>query len=170
MIPQRVRASAVVAQATRFEGELPVGALPRLLAVLPYPDIALQVALQGASPRGQAQLHGRVSGRLPMQCLRCERSFDWALEVRLDLRLVTDEEEERRLLQDADPYWVQDDQLPLHDLIEDEVLLGLPMLPRCPACENSVQQAPPQVLGEVQKVQLKENPFAALKGKLKQDE
>ena len=170
MIPQRVRASAVVAQATRFHGELPVGSLPRLLAVLPHPEILLRVELQGASPRGQAQLKGRVTGELPMQCLRCDRAFEWALEVQLDLRLVTDEDEERRLLQDADPYWVQDDQLPLHELIEDEVLLGLPMLPRCPACETSVQQAPPQVLGQVQKIQLKENPFAALKGKLKQDE
>lgn len=150
----------------RFRGELATRHLPRLEAALAQPGATLEVDLQGASPRGQSQLKGHVRGRLPLQCRRCDATFEWPLDLELDLRLVANEEEERRLLQDADPYWVQDDQLPLHELIEDEVLLGLPMLPRCAACEISVQQSAPQALGAAVP-ELRENPFAALKGKLK---
>ncbi len=168
MIPQRVRASAAVAQAMRFQGELPTRDLPRLSAVLARADAALQVDLQGASLRGQSQLKGQVRGGLPLQCLRCDTTFEWPLVLELDLRLVANDEEERRLLQDADPYWVQDDQLPLHELIEDEVLLGLPMLPRCTACETAIRQQAPQPLSaEAPVPERRENPFAALKGKLK---
>ena len=52
--------------------------------------------------------------------------------VQFALRLVNSESDEQAVLEQDDPYLVQDDQLPLRDLVEDEVLLALPMLPRCP--------------------------------------
>jgi len=34
-------------------------------------------------------------------------------------------------MQDHDTWLVQADRLPLHELIEDELLLALPLAPRC---------------------------------------
>lgn len=168
VIPKRTKASAAVAHATRFDGRLAVEELPRLQAALMGAGAELKVDLKLSSPEGISQIEGRIDGLLPLQCLRCERVFEWPLALSLDLRLVSNEEEERRLLQDADPYWVQDDELPLHQLIEDEVLLDLPMLPRCAVCEAKVQQAPsPQEPGEAPVPERRESPFAALKGRFK---
>jgi uncharacterized protein len=50
------------------------------------------------------------------------------------LRLVGSEAEERRLLRECEPYLVEDDVLPLQEIVEEEALLALPIAPRCPAC------------------------------------
>src|SRR3546814_8193390 len=74
------------------------------------------------------------------------RMSDWSSDVcssdLIDLRLVETEEEEQAVLHEADPYLVQDDRLPLREIVEDEILLALPMLPRCESCENVVQASP----------------------------
>ena len=170
MIPQRVKASGAVAQASRFNGELRVGVLPRLSAAVVSAEGALRVDLQAARLHGVSQLRGSVSGRLSLQCLRCDRIFEWPLEMRLDLRLVENDDEERTLMQDSDPYWVQDDQLPLHDIVEDEALLALPMLPRCQTCETIVQKTPLPPPPDETRSSSRENPFAVLKGKLNKDQ
>lgn len=164
-IPQVVRASGAVAQEERYEGDLPVRSLERLREALASPDAVLQVRLQARSLGGYPQLSGTIGGRLPLLCRRCDKPYEWPLEMHLALRLVENEDQERALMQDADPYWVQDDQLPLREIVEDEVLLALPMLPRCETCENIVQAAPTPVV-EVAAVR-RENPFAALKERLK---
>lgn len=164
-IPQVVRASGAVAQEERYHGELPVQALERLRESLATPDAVLQVRLQAKSLGGYPQLSGSITGRLPLQCRRCDKLYEWPLDVHLLLRLVENEDQERALMQDSDPYWVQDDQLPLREIIEEEVMLALPMLPRCETCENIVQAAPVAKADDAPV--RRENPFAALKERFK---
>jgi len=76
-------------------------------------------------------LNGTIDGALVLQCQRCLRSFEWPLHVSVALRLVFSEEEENRVMQDAEPYRIEDDVLQLHDVVEDEVLLALPIAPLC---------------------------------------
>src|SRR3546814_6525071 len=82
----------------------------------------------------------------------------WPLQIDIDLRLVETEEEEQAVLHEADPYLVQDDRLPLREIVEDEILLALPMLPRCESCENVVQ-ASPQPKAEDETVRREVNPL-----------
>lgn len=167
-VPQRIKASGAVAQAAQFSGLLPVAALPRLRDSLAREGEAVEVSLKAGQSFGRSSLQGTLRGSLSLQCRRCDRIYAWPLDVRLDLRLVENEDEERALLEEADPYWVRDDQLPLHELVEDEVLLALPMLPRCPTCETIVRETPPPQGSEVS--ERRENPFAALKERFKQDQ
>ncbi|HEY0974279.1 MAG TPA: YceD family protein [Solimonas sp.] len=168
-VPQRVKASGAVAQSARYEGALPVSALPRLCAALVRDDEVVEVHLQVSRAMGRVALQGTLQGSLSLQCRRCDRTYAWPLHSSVDLRLVDSDDEERALLESADPYRVEDDQLPLHEMIEDEVLLALPMLPRCPTCETLVQDLPaPQGADAVP--EQRENPFAALKGRFKQDQ
>lgn len=136
-IPLWVEASTAVARRLHFEGAIPIARLARLKQALASTDGTLNVALDAATDAaGHAVLHGGVSGKLPLVCQRCLKPFDWALDLRLDLRLVNSAAEEARVLRECDPYRVGDDRLSLHELVEDEVLLALPMAPRCgdPAC------------------------------------
>lgn len=168
-VPQRVRASAAIAQRQAYRGELPLRSLPRLSAELADAAGVLQVDLQAQRRQGRDRLQGELRGELKLRCQRCERSFDWPLKANVDLLLVQSDEEEASVLQEADPYRVQDDVLPLYELIEDEVLLALPMLPRCESCENEINTAPAAVAdaeGEAKDAR-KENPFAQLQERLK---
>ncbi|HVT34166.1 MAG TPA: YceD family protein [Nevskiaceae bacterium] len=164
-IPATVSASGAVAKAQRYEGDLSLTAMPRLAQLVRPEAHAVQVQLVADDKSGYPRMHGEVSGTLPLECQRCGRAFDWPLQAAIDLRLVRDEQHEHDLLGDCDPYLVRDDQLPLRELIEDEVLLALPMLARCESCENSVNAAPAAV--QEGPAVRRENPFAALKDKLK---
>lgn len=131
-IPLRVKASQAVSRHAAFTGSVPLAKLPRLAATLADPVGELHVELQATrDDEGQDWLHGEIRGRLPLTCQRGLHAFDWELDVALSLALVDSEADEQKLLKDSEAYRVEDDQLPLRDLVEDEVLLALPMTPRC---------------------------------------
>jgi len=134
-IPLRVKASAAVSRGSVWQGPLAVAKLPRLAASLAERDGELSVQLEaGLDGTGKPQLRGRICGELALTCQRCMKPFRWPLQVELDLRLVTSEAEEKRLLHECEPLLVEDDTLPLQTLVEEEVLLALPIAPRCPDC------------------------------------
>lgn len=131
-IPLRVKASQAAARHEAFAGSVPLAKLPRLAASLAQDAGTLQVELQATrDEEGQDWLHGEIRGRLPLTCQRGLHAFDWNCDVALSLALVESEAEEQKLLKDTESYRVEDDELPLRDLVEDEVLLALPMMPRC---------------------------------------
>lgn len=138
LLPLYAKASSALAREATYAGTLPVARLERLAAALAAPEGELEVELTirrdiSRSPK----LEGRVQAALPLICQRCLRQFLFALDAPVDLRLVFNEEEENRVLKDAEPYLVEDDQLPFHPIVEEEVLLALPYAPRCerPDCE-----------------------------------
>lgn len=132
-IPLRVKASQAVARHEAYSGSVPFAKLPRLKATLAdKADGSLQVELQATrDDEGQDWLHGEIRGRLPLTCQRGLHPFDWTCDVALSLCLVGSEAEEEKVLKECEPYLVEDDQLPLQELVEDEVLLAMPMTPRC---------------------------------------
>ena len=135
-IPQRVKASASVARGSTWQGSIAVAKLSRLASALTGGEGALEVQLEaGRDAAGVARLKGHVEGALGLECQRCLQPFRWPLSLDLDLRLVSSEAEEKRVLHEADPLLVEDDSLPLHAIIEEEALLALPFAPRCPGCE-----------------------------------
>lgn len=155
-IPQHIRASVAIARADQHEGALDPRCLPRLRELLCADAEPLAVALAARRRLDGEHLLGVVRGVLPLTCQRCLACFSWPLRLQFDLRLVTSESDEQRLLAEADPYLVQDDRLPLQQIVEDEVLLALPMMPYCEAC--GCAQAQPEPRGE-----RRASPFAQLK-------
>jgi uncharacterized protein len=131
-IPLRVKASQAVSHREAFAGSVPLAKLPRLAASLTGDSGSLQVELQAMrDDEGQDWLHGEIRGRLPLTCQRGLHPFEWDCDVALSLALVGSEGEEEKLLKDTESYRVEDDELPLRELVEEEVLLALPMMPRC---------------------------------------
>ena len=64
-------------------------------------------------------------------CERCAATYDWSFDIDVDWRLVESEAEEQRLLAECEPVLIEDDWLPVRQLIEDEVLLAVPVMPVC---------------------------------------
>jgi uncharacterized protein len=131
-LPLYVAATTAVARRAGFEAALPVARLQRLADCLADSAGELEVRLQaGADSCGAPRLSGSVSGELHLLCQRCLRRFEQRFEVAVNLRLVHSDAEEARLMHDCEPYRVVDDRLPLHEIVEDEVMLALPLAPRC---------------------------------------
>lgn len=160
-IPEKITASKAVARNERFADELPLAGFARLQGLLAAYEGKISAELQaGRDDSDHPHLQGRLRGALQMVCHRCQKSFDWELDASLAIRLVNTEAEEAQALHESDPYLVENDRLFLREVIEDELLLALPMMPRCKSCENTAPPAPAKEPGTETR---KENPFAALK-------
>lgn len=159
-IPQYIKVSQGLARSEQYAGEVDPQQMPRLRIELAGPSQPLQVSLALLRDRVGNWLKGELHGSLDLQCSRCEQVFAWPLDAKVDLRLVRNDAEAQQVLEEADPYQVEDDRLPMVEVVEDEVLLALPMLPRCQQCEQAAADAPlpaPAVKAG------KPNPFAQLK-------
>jgi uncharacterized protein len=131
-IPQYAVASKAVAASQHFRGTVLLSHLTRLAPQLAAKAGSLDVDLTAEKDRaGAPWLKGSIKGILKLTCQRGEHPFDWSCDLQTALRLVTSDAEEKRLLAACEPYRVEDDRLPLRELVEDEVLLALPMLPKC---------------------------------------
>lgn len=136
ILPLHAKVSSALTREASYAGSLPVSRLERLKQALadlqdtPQTDLQVELQLRRDNTRAP-KLEGRVRGELTMTCQRCLKPFQFVLDAAIDLRLVFNEEEENRVLKDAEPYLVEDDQLPFHVIVEEEVLLALPFSARC---------------------------------------
>lgn len=103
-----------------------------------------------------------IEGFVFLTCQSSLEAFRHAIRVDDRLVLVDDESQLPPIEEEseAEDYLVADEPLDIRDLVEDAVLLALPMVPRKPGLEG--QQ------GERKEAVRKESPFAALAG-LKKD-
>ena len=161
--PGRLDVAAFAADAARLHGATPVRAFSRLSDAIASdaPDELAQWQARGELRRPNALepevwLHLGARATVWMTCQRCLQPVAVALDVDRQVRFVRGEDEAARL--DAEG---EDDVLPLERsldlaaLVEDELLLALPLVPRHERCP-----APLQVPAE--QVEPAENPFAAL--------
>lgn len=145
-IPAQISASRALARGERYTGAVDASGMERLADLSPS-GISADFSLRADVGRRQ-WLEGRVAGQVELVCQVCLEPFAWAFDAPVALALAGNEEEEERLMADCEPLLVKDDQLFLHEIIEEEILLALPLMPRCPACENArplAQEPLPQV-------------------------
>jgi uncharacterized protein len=167
----RLDVSAFIADGAPLVGAWPGASLQRLAELqAPPQDIALsdvpwQVRGERLAVTGsEAALWLALQARAPvwLTCQRCLQPFRLTLEIDRRIRFVHGEARAEAL--DAE---IEDDvlalskALDLRELVEDELLLALPIVPRHGVCPQPL----PVPLGEApapDDVPVRENPFAAL--------
>lgn len=132
ILPQRIRAENAVRRRQRIEGRLGLEQLERLRELAAGETGQLAARLDAsADADGSWHVRGTLEGRLELVCERCAATYDWSFDIDVDWRLVESEAEEQRLLAECEPVLIEDDWLPVRQLIEDEVLLAVPVMPVC---------------------------------------
>lgn len=126
-LPARVPYTDRAGLVQRCDGVIPAGKLSRLAAVgTGGGDVRVSLWTECGAD-GSTRLVGRLAGRLLLRCERCLRPCEWVFDLPVALRVVRSEAEERRLLASCEPLLVEGDWLALHALVEDEILLALPI-------------------------------------------
>jgi uncharacterized protein len=122
------------------EGQLDLNLLPRLADMLSGGPGEVSYRVQGwTTPTGQPALHVKLWGELTLRCQRCLEPMSVKVDAQRDLVFAAD----------ADPFVPDEDEddntdvIPLaevgdlQDLLEQELVLSLPMVPHhegaCPA-------------------------------------
>ncbi len=152
----------------KMSGEIPVAELPRLRDVLENQRGFLKYAVQGVfDEQGNPALHVSIAGSCQLRCQRCLSALDYAMQ--LDTRLLLRSQAELDALDESTiegqeeefESILADAHLDVLDLLEDEILLSLPIAPRH---EEGACQA--ILSGSAQEE--KQHPFAVL-AKLKRN-
>lgn len=135
-LPVSVDAERMVAGRRSFEGVLPVAKLPRLVEALAddHGEVCYRLEFeQGAL--GGPQLHAVLRAGLTLQCQRTLEAFVFPAEVDARFGLLTDERDAAALPRDCEPVLLKDGAVSLRRVMEDELLLALPLVPVKPDSE-----------------------------------
>jgi DUF177 domain-containing protein len=139
--PRALDLERLCRQGASIEGRVELAAMPRLASTLAASAVvdaewsAQGVLVPAAGGDGQTWLHLHISASLPLQCQRCLQTFAFQVAIDRRLRFVAGEDEAARLdEQSDDDVLALDSRLDLLTLIEDELILALPLVPRHDAC------------------------------------
>lgn len=125
---------------------------------------AVAAELKGKlAPARQLWLHVEAKAEVPQVCQRCLGAFAQPVEVDRWFRFVSDEAtadaEDEASEEDV---LVMEPRFDLHTLIEDELLLALPLIPMHDICPEPVRMSAGELPED--KAPEKPHPFAALAG------
>lgn len=143
------------AEGRRIDAEVEVAKLERLADSLADVAGALRFSIEGSlDDERRSRLRLVVGGVLTLRCQRCLGGLEWPVGIEVMLQPVRAGEEipDEELEDDEIDALEVGNDLDVIALVEDEVLLALPIAPRHDDCQ------PPRPDGGVQK----ESPFAGL--------
>lgn len=159
---------ALVSREAELETEYALRDLPRVAPLLLKNEGAARVHLRftryDAGERRFAAAEGRISATLALTCQRCLEAVAVPVEAETRLMFVADEADAEAVPASHDAVVMSEGRVLLPALVEDELLLALPLIPAHPAESGcgpkgeSKAQAP--ALGS-------QRPFAALRDLMK---
>lgn len=141
-LPIRLAVFEAAHRDTTVTGSVPLSRMRRLVEMAglqPYEASATLRLYRREDKR--AWLEGTLSAVLTLQCQRCLAPFEYPIVRQFELVLVQSDLEAARLQAQAEPLWVEDGWVYVEALLEDELLLSLPLAARHAAvgdCDPSV--------------------------------
>lgn len=172
--PLRLDVQAFIQDEAALQGQWPLASLSRLAEEahsdapagdqpVDWSAAGKQVPRRGGEP--ELWMHLRAHTRISLECQRCLKPVEAALDVERDFRFVADE----RLAAEVDADSEEDvlaisRSLNLQELVEDELILALPLVPRHEVCPAPLQAStePESLAPEADAPGEKKNPFAVL--------
>jgi uncharacterized protein len=124
-----VEVDRLAAEGATLERDWPAGAFAHLADRLADPEGQVAAALRFHRIDGFAAVQGRVTAGLHLQCQRCLSTFEWPLDTTLKLCFVADDGAAARVPGEYEPALAPGGRAELASLVEDELLLALPLVP-----------------------------------------
>ncbi len=135
-LPRWVDARKLADQGAALGGEIPADQLPRVCemigAVVGAVDVELQFGIEGGGVR---TLEGTVQAQVDLVCQRCLTPLAHRVKTDVAVGMVADDDQSPKLPQRLEPWLVDADAADLYALVEDELLLALPMVALHPLAE-----------------------------------
>jgi len=154
-----------------FSGTIALAKMKRLAALLvDASGDAFFVAAFRSDMDKHVIIDLQVEAALPLVCQASLEGYDEQVRRRSELVVIDDENEQADLQDSYEPVLTENGRLAIASLVEDELLLGLPQIPRKPGLKKveystggSVQKS-----ADPQRENMKK-PFAALQDMLQRD-
>lgn len=156
----------LAAAGRKVEGRIALSRFLRFSASVAEAKGDVEVWLQfGRREDGVSYLRGKLHAEVAVICQRCMQPMRLPLEANVNLGFVRGDAEEEQLSSDLEPLRVDSEQMDLADILEDELLLSLPIIAMHPedVCALRVSSDVETDVPE-QEMDGKTNPFAVLAG------
>jgi len=114
----------------RRENDLALASLPRLAPELAASEGSVHATIEFARERKQPVADIEVRARLPLRCQRCMQLMWLDVDQQSRVWLVTDPASVDREEMGLEPILAEDGHIALRDLVEEELLLAVPLVPR----------------------------------------
>lgn len=162
-LPVLVDPKALAQREATFAGKLAVGRMERLCSLLVHPFEDVSVEIRFTNESNFSFIRGQIKGRLFIECQRCLEPLKFPIDHQIQLGIVTTESEVNEIPGAGEPLLVDGNPLKLIEIIEDELLLLLPMhaMHETGQCSKNLVKEP-----VAQDVAKKKSPFEVL-GRMK---
>ncbi|MDF1655007.1 MAG: YceD family protein [Coxiellaceae bacterium] len=80
--------------------------------------------------QGRAVVNGRIQASVMLECQRCGQVVEIALDLSPRLMVTRSDEQAKQIPREFEPLLVGEEPVALFEMLEEELLLALPMVPR----------------------------------------
>ncbi len=130
-IPEHIDPLRYAEQSLRLDGLIKLSDMHRLSTSLSKTDDMVTVSLQfGLDEQGKPYIKGHLQTILTLQCQRCMGPFSYEIIADFVLGIVNTLEEAKALPELYEPAMTKEGSLALRELVEDEIILNLPIIPK----------------------------------------
>jgi len=144
-----------------LSGTLSIRDMSRLRSSLSSDEGEVQVDLVfGVDEEGIRNVKGHITTGLILQCQRCLEPFRYEVNGDVMSGIVRTEKEADRLPERYNPLLVTDPLLVLGEMVEDELIVSLPIVPMHKIDDCKAKQVLESVSGD--SVEKRENPFKVI--------
>ena len=161
-LPSYIDPIALADKRARLQGILPIISMARIQEELLACDEGTKIDLSFHKDGRIAIISGSINADITLQCQCCLKPMMINIEHVVSLAVASSVDEAQRLSERYEPLVMSSETIALSELVEDELLLALPMIAQHDHCELTGLK-PVADLGPGDKTETKENPFAILK-------
>jgi uncharacterized protein len=127
---RRAPVDTLVGTETALEFSIPLAELPRVAHELTSRDGEAKGKVRFSRQQGHAVADLEVSAQPEVVCQRCMQPMRWPVMVESRVALVSDYAAADRVPDGMEVFLVEGDSVSVRDLVDEEVMLALPHVPR----------------------------------------
>ncbi|SCZ58927.1 YceD family protein [Thiohalomonas denitrificans] len=165
-LPDRTEPFRLAQRGAVFTGKLPLADMDRLAGSLVNSEGSVEVTLRfGTDERHLAIVNVKLQTELTLTCQNCLEPCSQSIEVETTLGIVRTESEAARIPRAYEPLVVGDEPLSVKELVEDELILALPIVPRHfeDCLPRAATEEVPESGSEAADRKERDNPFEVLR-------
>ncbi len=161
----------LVSQSGRLQGYVPFAHFKRLQGYLLEPvsgDLHVDLEFGGIEQHANGTAFCRLSGEVCVECHRCSGEMTHRFNDEVEFAFIKSEADADEVDERFEPVLIDENgRVRIVDLLEDELILPLPIAPRHADGEPCIEQVPgvlqEKAVAETIAEQQRKTPFAALK-------
>lgn len=173
-VPETLDARKIFTQQTVVKGGMPLRQFKRFTSLLVDDSGDLEIELHCFIDESRHRIiAGGIETGVKVRCQRCLEIFRMTLKERFQLAVVASEAIAERLPEEIDPWISEEPLLSLSDILEEQLILAMPIVSRhaeglCEAAQPENQDSADTGGNAAEQRSEEDNPFAVLK-QLKKD-